>query len=234
MAESQRRTGVLASIPLIVIAGDLASKQLAASLLAGGDVPLGGTVRLALVYNDQSAFGFSLGAYTWPLNLALTLAAVMLVISVWRALAAIDAGAPYALGLIGGAALGNLISLLASSAGVIDFVAIDYGGGRELVLNLADVAAYIGLALLARTAWAVLRALRAERGLQREAPAVLALGATANGRIYAADVEVQRPLYREHPTSWPHGQVSPDNRVRPGGARLALTAAADQRGGCPQ
>ncbi len=215
MADSQRCTVARASIPLLVIVGDLASKQLAASLLTRGDVPLGGPVRLALVYNDQAAFGFSLGAYTWLANVALTLTAVVLVMSVWRGLAAVDAAAPYALGLIGGAALGNLISLLASPAGVIDFVAIDYGGGRELVLNLADVAAYIGLALLAQTAWAILRALRAERGMQREVPAVLALGASANRQVYTAEVEVQRPVYHERPTSSPRGQVSPGHRVRP-------------------
>ena len=126
-----------------------------------------------------------------------------------------DGGAPYALALIGGAALGSLLSLLASPAGVIDFVAIDYGG-RELVLNLADVAAYLGLAFLARTAWAVLRALRAERSMQREVPAVLALGASAPGRISAAEVEVQRPVFYERPTASPRGQVRPGDRVRSG------------------
>ncbi|MDQ3808833.1 MAG: signal peptidase II [Chloroflexota bacterium] len=203
-----------------MIVVDLASKQLAASLLAGGDVPLGGTVRLALVYNNQSAFGFSLGAYTWLANVALTLAAIVLVISVSRELTAIDTAAPYALGLISGAALGNLISLLASPIGVIDFLAIDYGGGHELVLNLADIAAYIGLALLAQPAWVVLRALLTERGMRRELPAVLALGTSAHERIYRAEVEVQRAVCHEPPTSSPRGQVSPGDRVRSGAGDL--------------
>jgi signal peptidase II len=142
-----------------VAALDLASKQLAAGLLTShGDVPLtvfGNGVRLAVVLNDQSAFGVSLGPYTWHINLALTLIALVLAVVLCRALSALDSWAPVMLGLIAGAAMGNLVSLIASPKGVLDFIAISSGADHELVFNLADVAAAVGVVLLVRTAWTV-------------------------------------------------------------------------------
>lgn len=142
-----------------VTALDLGSKQLAAGLLASrGDVPLtvfGDGVRLAVVLNDQSAFGVSLGPYTWHINFALTLIALVLAVALCRALSALDSWAPVMLGLIAGAAMGNLVSLIASPKGVLDFIAVSSGADQELVFNLADVAAALGVVLLVRTAWTV-------------------------------------------------------------------------------
>jgi lipoprotein signal peptidase len=42
-----------------------------------------------------------------------------------------------------------------SPDGVLDFIAIANGADRELVFNLADVAAALGVLLLVRTAWTV-------------------------------------------------------------------------------
>ncbi len=117
---------------------------------------LGRGVRLAVVLNNQSAFGVSLGRYTWHINLALTLVALVLTIMLCRALATLDSWSPVMLGLIAGAATGNLASLLTSPRGVLDFIAVTTGS-HELVFNLADVAACCGLLLLLRTAWTVVR-----------------------------------------------------------------------------
>lgn len=153
--------------PLVWLAGcatgvavvDLISKRLAATLLGSDrDLPLpmfGNGVRLAVVLNDQSAFGVSLGPYTWHINLALTLVALVLTIVLCRALSALDTWAPVMLGLIAGAATGNLVSLIVSPNGVLDFIAISDGADRELVFNLADVAAALGVLLLVRTVWTV-------------------------------------------------------------------------------
>jgi signal peptidase II len=116
-------------------------------------------VRLTVILNDQSAFGVSLGPYTWHINLVLTTVALLLCLSLCRSLAVIDHWAPLMLGLITGAATGNLVSLIASPEGVPDFIAIRSGPAHEVVFNLADVAAAIGVALLIRTTWAVGRAL---------------------------------------------------------------------------
>lgn len=145
-----------------VAAVDLLSKRLAAWLLAGRDVPvIGHVVRLAVVLNDQSAFSVPLGPYTWHINTALTLLALGLSVALCQTLARIDVWAPIVLGLIAGAAAGNLLSLLFEPGGVIDFVAVDRGGGRELVFNLADVAAVLGLLLIVRTGARVVQAIRA-------------------------------------------------------------------------
>jgi lipoprotein signal peptidase len=163
--ESPRVGFVLCAVA--VAAADLVSKRLAGTLLGSrGEMPLrlfGGGVRLAVVLNNQSAFGVSLGRYTWHINFALTVLALVLAAALCRALAVLDAWAPVMLGLIAGAATGNLVSLVSSPRGVLDFIAVDQGGGRELVFNLADVAAILGVLLLIRTAWTVGREIMRSR-----------------------------------------------------------------------
>lgn len=157
-------------VALLVVLGDLVTKQVAVALL--GDAPaslgalgavLGERVRLHVVGNTQSAFGVSLGPHTWAVNVALTLAAILLILPVCRELARLDERAPQTLGLIAGAAGGNLVSLVTSTRGVTDFIAIEHGAGRELVLNFADLAAYMGLALTLPLALAIVRQLRESR-----------------------------------------------------------------------
>jgi len=171
-----RRTSpvaVLAAGATTVAVVDLATKQVAATLLGSGtdlSVPLfHHAVRLAFILNDQSAFGVSLGPYTWHINLVLTAVALVLSVALCRALSAIDEWAPIMLGLIAGAATGNLVSLIFSPQGVPDFIAVRSGHGQELVFNLADVAAFIGFALLLRTIWAVARRARAEKAARSAA-----------------------------------------------------------------
>ncbi len=154
---------LLAATATAVAVIDLATKQIASFVLGTqGDVSIPlihQAVRLRVILNDQSAFGVSLGPYTWHINLVLTTVALLLCLSLCRALAVIDHWSPVMLGLITGAATGNLVSLISSPEGVPDFIAVRSAQGHELVFNLADVAAVIGVALLIRTTWAVARAL---------------------------------------------------------------------------
>lgn len=162
-----------ARVALLVVAGDLASKNLAVSMLSGDETSLGGighAVRLAVVHNDRSAFGVTLGDHTWSINVALTVVAVLLAVAACRSLAALDTLAPSALGLIAGAALGNLVSLLTTPAGVVDFLAFDYGSGHEIVANFADLAAYAGVALTLRMCGVVGRAVHAQNLAVTPAP----------------------------------------------------------------
>jgi len=162
---------ILAATATAVAVIDLATKQIASLVLGTqGDVSIPlfmQAVRLRVILNDQSAFGVSLGPYTWHINLVLTTIALLLCLSLCRALAVIDHWAPVMLGLITGAATGNLVSLIASPEGVPDFIAVRSAQGHELVFNLADVAAVIGVALLIRTTWAVARALKHPREERR-------------------------------------------------------------------
>jgi lipoprotein signal peptidase len=151
-----------AACAISVAAVDALSKRLATAFLAERDIPVfGHAVRLAVVLNDQSAFSIPLGPYTWHINTALTVLALGLSVALCQALARIDVWAPIVLGLIAGAAAGNLLSLLFSPHGVIDFVAVNRGDGQELVFNVADVAAVLGLLLIMRTGVRVVQAIRA-------------------------------------------------------------------------
>ena len=150
---------------IVVVLGDLVSKTLAVTLWTGERQPLlGQLVRIDVVQNPLGAFSSSLGPWTWQINVALTGLSVLLAAAVCPRLARLDSLAPNALGLVAGAALGNLTSLVTTPGGVPDFLAIAHGQGGALVLNFADVAAYLGLACLARLAWTIVRIIAARRG----------------------------------------------------------------------
>lgn len=143
----------------LVAYGDLVTKWLAVALWSGERHPLFGRVLgIEVVHNPLGAFSVSLGPLTREINIAATVVAVLLSMIVSSRLATVDRGAPESLGLIAGAGLGNLASMAGSTSGVPDFLALGDGRGSVLVLNVADVAAYIGIACCLRLAWLVLRA----------------------------------------------------------------------------
>lgn len=160
VTESNRHLGVLTRIAALVAVGDWLTKAVAARVVGSDAMVFSEKLRFAVVHNDAAAFGLSAGAYTWPLNLALTLAAIVLMIPVARDLARIDDAAPRALGLIVGGALGNLASLLLGPPGVVDFISVGIGAHSELVLNVADLAAYVGLAMMLRTGFLIVAEIR--------------------------------------------------------------------------
>lgn len=160
MTAPNRHLGVLARIALLVALLDWVTKAVAARVVASEPVVVSRGLRFAVLHNDGTAFGFNAGVYTWQLNLALTLAAIVLMIPVARDLARIDGAAPRALGLIVGAATGNLASLLLPPRGVVDFISVSAGESFELVFNVADVAAYVGLAMLLRTGFLIVAEIR--------------------------------------------------------------------------
>jgi len=170
VTEPNRHLGVLARIAVLVAVGDWLTKAVAARLVGAEAVVFSDRFRFAVVHNDAAAFGMSAGAYTWQINLALTLAAIVLMIPVARDLARIDRAAPRALGLIVGGALGNLASLILSPPGVVDFISISFGAHSELVLNVADVAAYVGLAMMLRTGFLIVAEIRRAARPSRTAP----------------------------------------------------------------
>jgi lipoprotein signal peptidase len=165
----------LARLATLVAIGDLLTKQVALLWVGTLDAGVSRVIRFGVVHNDKGAFGLTIGHYTWEVSLALTLTALVLIIPVAKDLARIDESAPNALGLVAGGAIGNLVSLLLSPAGVVDFIAVQRADGAGIVLNVADVAAYAGVVMLMRTAAKVIVAMRrkretavAELGKQRE------------------------------------------------------------------
>ncbi|HEX8850984.1 MAG TPA: signal peptidase II [Gemmatimonadaceae bacterium] len=155
-------SGTFLGMTAVVLLGDLVSKSMAVEMWSGQRYDLlGRLVRIDVVHNQLGAFSTSLGTWTWPVNVTLTALALLLTFAACPRLARLDAIAPAALGLIAGGALGNLTSLVTSPGGVPDFLAIAHGYDGALVLNVADVAAYLGLACCARLAWSIGRALLA-------------------------------------------------------------------------
>jgi lipoprotein signal peptidase len=195
MQELPRRSPLipLARIATLVAIGDLMTKQVALLWVGTLEPRVSSAVMFGVVHNDKGAFGLSVGDYTFELSLALTLAALVLIIPVARDLSRIDERAPAALGLVAGGAVGNLVSLLLSPAGVVDFIAIQRADGAGIVLNVADVAAYAGVAMLMRTTAMVVAAIRRNR--EEDTVDISKQRETALTRL--ADVEVARVVARE-------------------------------------
>ena len=187
-----------AAIVAIVAAIDLLTKLLASRLLGERVVHLLGPVDLALTYNRGSALGISLGAYTWQLNVIATSAALILAVATIRSLTVIDRRAPMALGLIAGAALGNLTSLLVPPAGVADFLSLRVGATTSVIMNVADLAAYAGVALIIRSLLLVRRAITARRPVP-----------------VFRDAEVRIPIFAESLTARRAVSHQPDERMSP-------------------
>lgn len=209
MQPSPRRSPLipLVRIATLVALGDLMTKQVALLWVGTLEARASAALRFGVVHNDKGAFGISAGAYTFELSLALTLATIVLIVPVARDLARIDERAPSALGLIAGGAIGNLVSLLLTPAGVVDFIAIQRADGAGIVLNVADIAAYAGVALLARTGVMVVAAIRRTREVP-DADLAVQRGVVLT-RL--ADLELVRVVARDADL--------PAADDRPGGAR---------------
>ena len=200
MLEPPRRSPMipLARIATLVALGDLMTKQVAL-LWVGALEPraTGAAIRFGVVHNDKGAFGLTAGNYTFEVSLALTLAAIILIVPVARDLNRIDERAPTALGLIAGGAIGNLVSLLLSPAGVVDFIAIHRADGAGIVLNVADIGAYAGVAMLMRTTALVVAEIRRRRESANEE--LVVARASAVSRLH--DLELIRVVARDADTS---------------------------------
>jgi len=140
-------------VGLGVAAADLASKAVAVGMLGDRVVELAPLLRL-FVARNAATVGWSGQAF----QLAATGVLLLLIFLVIRNLAERDPDAPLAMGLLAGAAVGNLASALGSSYGVVDFIAIGTEGGA-IVANLADLTVLAGLALLIRTVYRLARLL---------------------------------------------------------------------------
>jgi lipoprotein signal peptidase len=167
---SDNHLRVLTRIALLVAFGDWLTKAVAARVVGTDAVVLTERLRFAVVHNDGGAFGLNAGAFTWQLNLTLTLVAIVLMVPVARDLARIDDAAPRALGLIMGGAMGNLASILLGPPGVVDFISVSMGAHSELVLNVADIAAYAGLAMMLRTGFLIVAEMRRSAQPRRVIP----------------------------------------------------------------
>ena len=144
---------------LLVALVDLLAKALAVAVLPLGELIGHGPIALMLAYNTGTAGGMSLGVHTRAINLVSTGLVVGLLIMLVPTLARIDGRSTARLALVVGGGLGNLASLATSRKGVVDFLTLR-AGSHAIIVNVADLAMWIGLALLAQTGLALIREIR--------------------------------------------------------------------------
>lgn len=153
--------GGLAPAPFFGIVGvivlvDAFTKLLAVDRLAPVHMPhpvFGEWVRLTLVYNRGAAFGLHLGPYSRWLFVGLTVVALAVLWSLYRASAPEARFKVLALASVAGGAIGNVVDRLRWSRGVVDFLDVGVGAWRWPTFNVADIAVSVGACALAVVLW---------------------------------------------------------------------------------
>jgi signal peptidase II len=139
------------SVIIVVVALDVASKAAAVYSLAPAYTPheiVGNVVRFTLAYNPGAAFGFNLGSASRWIFTALTIVALTVLASLYRATREGDHARVLALALVSAGAVGNLIDRIRWPIGVVDFIDIGIGDHRFWTFNVADSAVTLGAILL--------------------------------------------------------------------------------------
>jgi signal peptidase II len=143
-------------VVLTVVLSDAFTKLLAVDRLSPAHVPhpvFGEWFRFTLVYNPGAAFGLHLGPWSRWIFIVLTFVAVTVM---WRLFLASPPDArwrSWALALVSGGALGNLVDRLTSARGVVDFLDVGVGAWRWPTFNIADIAVSTGAILLTIVFW---------------------------------------------------------------------------------
>jgi signal peptidase II len=138
-----------------IVALDVVTKLVAEAMLPRSvGVPIvGDAVQLRLVFNSGAAFGLNVGEHSRWIFMGLSLAAIVVLLSMLRAMRPGDRLRLYALAAICAGALGNLIDRVRSSRGVVDFVDVGLGALRWPTFNVADMAVTCGAIALALSLW---------------------------------------------------------------------------------
>ena len=141
---------------MFIVVTDIVTKYLAHTMIVPYQMPreiLGDAIRLTLVYNPGAAFGFHVGPFSRWVFLILTVLALWVLGKLYRETPPNARIRAFALGLVCGGALGNLINRIWSSAGVVDFIDVGIGDARWPTFNVADIGVSIGAFLLAWVLW---------------------------------------------------------------------------------
>ena len=139
------------AVIVVVVALDVTSKAAAVYSLAPAYTPheiIGNFVRFTLAYNPGAAFGFNLGSASRWIFSALTIVALAVLASLYRATREGDYSRVLALALVSAGATGNLIDRIRGAAGVVDFIDVGIGDHRFWTFNVADSAVTVGAFLL--------------------------------------------------------------------------------------
>lgn len=114
---------------------------------------IGEYVRLTYIYNPGAAFGIHLGEHSRLIFLVLSLVALGALLGMYWFTPVTDRVRLFAIALICGGAVGNLIDRVRSASGVVDFIDVGVGTIRWPVFNVADIAVTTGAIILALSLW---------------------------------------------------------------------------------
>jgi signal peptidase II len=158
---------------MILFVTDCTTKNLVVERLeaAPGPTPIVDSfLRLSLVHNPGTAFGFDLRPYLGEASravlIACMLAILVVLLGIYRRTPGRAKLVAAALGLTAGGALGNLLDRFRYEQGVVDFIDVGIGAHRFWVFNVADAGITVGAVILA------VLLLREERTASTSRPAV--------------------------------------------------------------
>ncbi len=143
-------------IALVIVVADVITKWVAVQVLSpvySSREVFGDWFRFTLVYNRGAAFGLHVGPYSRWVFLILTVVALYVLGRLYITTRAGQRLRVFAIALVCGGALGNLIDRVRHEMGVVDFIDMGVGGWRWPTFNIADVAVSIGAFLLAWALW---------------------------------------------------------------------------------
>lgn len=143
-------------IAAVVVVLDAFTKLVAVDRLTPAYVPhpvFGEWFRFTLVYNPGAAFGLHLGPWSRWIFMVLTVVAVVVMWRLYRQAAPDARWRTWALALVTGGALGNLVDRIRSPRGVVDFLDLGVGAWRWPTFNIADIAVSTGAVILAVVLW---------------------------------------------------------------------------------
>ena len=148
--------GLFWPVLLLIAAVDFCTKAVAAANLMPQGLPhsvYGDWIRFTLVRNPGAAFGLHVGQHSRWIFMVLTIVALVILGRLYAATRPGDVARAFALALVCGGAVGNLIDRVRSPNGVVDFIDIGFGDSRWPTFNIADMAVSLGAFLLAWVLW---------------------------------------------------------------------------------
>ena len=139
-----------AVLGILLVSLDAFSKDaVQRSLADGSSIDLLSFLQLVLVYNRGAAFGFLGEASGWQLTFFVTIGVIVSIVIVIRLARTASTQKWFEVGLvlILAGAIGNLIDRIRLGY-VVDFIDIYYGVWRFPAFNVADMAIFLGTAML--------------------------------------------------------------------------------------
>lgn len=139
---------------LLVVGGvlllDLATKRwIVENFVLYQSIPvLGDYVRITYTHNPGAAFGINVGEHSRVFFLVLAVAALVVLAYLYWITPTADRLRLFAVALVTGGAVGNIVDRIRYERGVVDFLDVGIGEHRWPVFNVADIAVSTGAILL--------------------------------------------------------------------------------------